>query len=289
LSMSSHAPQASVSDLAAFCESDDVDGILAAFPRLDDDMRSLAWDALRRRLVMALHRAPGDEQLTSRAWAQRARASALLALSIGPPDVARQVGTRIVHEPESDAIIASRSPAWRSAFAVATVRSWASEPEVGLFGPRWWDWWRWLRRQEQMDLLPIDEGSPDYLVVMIRGLMFSGSIEEAVRQDRGLAEGPLWALFEPAPPVQKALLGSERYWNPANTWRVALVRLALEGLIDRDRLERAATAAAGDERMGRGHRGWYRKIPGLLDKPNLLPTAPEHGAPPPGNQLFPRV
>ena len=93
----------------------------------------------------------------------------------------------------------------------------------------------------------------------------------------------------PAPRLQKALLGSEHYRNPANSWRAALVRLALGGVIDRDGLERAASAAAADERMGRGHRAWYRRIPELLDSPHLVPTAPEQGPPPAGNQLYPRM
>jgi len=79
------------------------------------------------------------------------------------------------------------------------------------------------------------------------------------------------------------------FWNPANTWRVALVKLAMAGGIDPERLQRAAAAATLDERMGKGHRSWYRKIPALLARADLIPAAPEHGPPPPGNQLFPRI
>ena len=227
--------------------------------------------------------------LTHAAMLQRARTRALMALAIGPADVARIVGTRVTGEPESDTIIATRSHEWRTSFASATIYCWAAEPEVGLFGPFWSEWWQWVRRQEQSGLLPVDQASVDYLVVMVRGLLFSGSIVDAVEEDRALADGPVWSLFEPAPAVQKALLGSERFWNPANTWRVALVRLALAGSLKRDRLEQAALAAAADPRMGSGHRAWYRKIPQLLHEPDLLPSGPEHGAPPPGNLLYPRL
>jgi hypothetical protein len=153
----------------------------------------------------------------------------------------------------------------------------------------WWGWWQWLRQEQQMGPLPVDGTSTDYLVVLVRGLLFSGSIEAAIREDLLLAEGPVWLLFEPRPLVQKALLGSEMFWNPANTWRVALVQLALGGVIDRERLERAAAAAALDERMGKSHRAWYRKFPALLANPDLIPAAPDHGPPPPGNRLFPRI
>ncbi len=155
-------------------------------------------------------------------------------------------------------------------------------------GPFWWEWWRRLRQLERDGLLHPDHASADYLVVMVRGLLFSGSIVEAVREDPDLDLTAFWSLFEPERAVQKALLGAERYWDPTNTWRVALVRLALAGILDQQQLVASANAAAADERMGRNHRGWYRGIPGMLAKPQLLPLTAEHGPPPAGNQLFPR-
>lgn len=154
-------------------------------------------------------------------------------------------------------------------------------------GPFWWEWWTQLRRLERAGMLPADPGAPDYLVLMVRGLLFSGSIVDAISQDPDLVDGSLWALFEPGPGVQKALLGSERFWDPSNTWQVALVRLALAGVVNRERLASAATIAANDERMGRNHRAWYRRIPKLLANPSLLPNVRDHGPPPPGNQLHP--
>jgi hypothetical protein len=195
----------------------------------------------------------------------------------------------VVQPEESDAVIASRSAAWREAFIAATLRTLAAEREIGLMGPFWWDHWRWVRRQQRMGWLPVDETSEDYLVVMVRGLLFSEAIEQAIRDDPGLVDGPIWSLFKPAPSVQKALLGSERYWNPANTWRVALVRLALAGVLDSARLTEAAMEAAEDEQIGRGHRPWYRGIQLLLAHPERLPSPPTHGAPPPGNRLYPRL
>jgi hypothetical protein len=82
------------------------------------------------------------------------------------------------------------------------------------------------------------------------------------------------------------VLGSERYWNPGNTWRVALVRLALAGVLDRQRLAAAAAGAAENERVRRNHRSWYRRIPQLLADPGLLPQVLENDPPPPGNQLL---
>jgi hypothetical protein len=120
---------------------------------------------------------------------------------------------------------------------------------------------------------------------MVRGLLFSGSITDAVRHDADLIEHSIWSLFEPMPAAQKALLGAERYWDKSNTWRVALVRLALDDLLNPQRLITAATIAARDERMGRNHRARYRRIPELLAQPNLLSDPPAHGSPPAGNQL----
>jgi hypothetical protein len=277
----------SVVAVVALFEADDGDGVLAALPGLSDGVRADAWEALRRRLCVVL----GDEQRqgsSKQAWSERIRARALLALAVGPPDVARRVGTYVyLHPPATDVerVLASRTREWRQALTEATLRSEAAETEVGLFGPLWWDVWRRLRHLERAGALHPHGTSPDYLVLMVRGLLFSDSIADAVGADPDLTEQSIWSLFEPAPAVQKALLGSERYWNPANTWRVALVRLALAGVLDRQRLADAAAAAADDVRLGRNHRSWYRRMVQLLDDPHLLPQEAGHGPPPPGNQL----
>ncbi|WP_238012865.1 hypothetical protein KZZ52_22560 [Dactylosporangium sp. AC04546] len=277
----------SVSALVALFEADDGDGVLAALPGLSDAVRAETWEALRRRLCAV----PGPEQregLTAQAWSERSRAHAVLALAVGPVDVVRRVGSFVyLHPPASDVdrVLSSRTHEWRQAFTEATLRAEAAETEVGLFGPIWWDIWRRLRHLELAEVLRPDSTSADYLVLMVRGLLFSDSVTDAIGADPGLAERSVWSLFEPAPGVQKALLGSERYWNPANTWRVALVRLALAGVLDRQRLADAAAAAADDARMGRNHRSWYRRIPQLLADPRLLPQEADHGPPPPGNQL----
>nr|BFE57695.1 hypothetical protein GCM10020063_022210 [Dactylosporangium thailandense] len=278
-------PVASSVVLLACFEQDDGNGVLAAAAGLSDDERAATWQALRVRLCAV----PDSEQrqgLNGRAWSERVRTWALLALAVGPVDVVKRVGSYVyLHPPATDVerVLASRTREWRQAFTEATLRAEAGETGVGLFGPLWWD--LWLRLRELAGALQPDDTSPDYLVLMIRGLLFSGSIVDAVGADPQLAERSIWLLFEPAAGVQKALLGAERYWNPANTWRVALVRLALAGVLDRQRLADAATAAAGDVRMGRNHRGWYRRIPQLLADPRLLPREAGHGPPPPGNQL----
>ncbi|GAB3839684.1 hypothetical protein GCM10027610_045950 [Dactylosporangium cerinum] len=250
-------------------------------------MRAGAWEALRRRLCTV----PGPDvrqDLTDQAWSRRLLTRAVVALAVGPADVARRMGSYVfLHPPVADIgrVLTSRTPEWRRAFTEATLRAEAAETEVGLFGPIWWDIWRRVRQLELAGVWQPDGTSADYLVLMVRGLLFSDSVTDAVRADPALADRSVWALFEPAPGVQKALLGSERYWNPGNTWRVALVRLALDGVLDRQRLADAATAAAADARLGRNHRSWYRRIPQLLADPGLLPREPGHGPPPPGNQL----
>jgi hypothetical protein len=256
------------SALVALFEADDGDGLLAAIPRVVDDLRAETWAQLRRPLCRVL--GPDDfPGLTEEARNQRIRTRSLLGLAIGPADVVRQVGAYVLFEPpasEVDRVLASRTQQWRDAFAEATLRHWASETEIGLMGPFWWDMWAQVRRLERTRLLCPDPESPDYLVLMVRGLLFSGSIVDAVGQDPDLVHSSIWALFRPAPGVQKALLGSERYWDRSNTWRVALVRLAQAGVLDRERLVDAATIAADDERLGRNHRAWYRKIPTLLSR-----------------------
>ncbi|GIJ62185.1 hypothetical protein Vau01_097010 [Virgisporangium aurantiacum] len=273
--------------MVALFEADNGDGVLAALSGLSDDVRVPAWEALRRRLCAVL----GPEQrqgLTDQAWSERIRTRALLALAVGPVDVAKRVGSYVyLHPPATDVerVLASRTREWREAFTEATLHAEAAETEVGLFGPLWWDIWRRLRHLERAGALRPDGTSPHYLVLMVRGLLFSDSIVGAIGADPELAERSIWSLFEPAPVVQKALLGSERYWNPGNTWRVALVRLALTGILDRQRLADAAAVAAEDGRMKRNHRSWYRRIPQMLADPDLLPQVPDHGPPPPGNQL----
>ena len=276
------------SALLVYFETSDADGLLAALPRISEEVRAEAWEALRRPLSSQL--GPDDRlAVTDDAWNRRLRTRSLMALAVGPPDVVRRVVGPVLRyspTPAVDRVVASRSTAWREAFTDATLHAWASEREVGLMGPFWWEWWQQLRRLEREDLLRPDAASPDYLVVMVRGLLFSGSIVGGVQADPELARRSIWSLFEPGPGVQKALLGADRFWDPSNTWRVALVRLALAGLLDAQRLTDAATLAAADERMGRNHRAWYRKIPELLADPLRLPDSPEGGAPPPGNQLY---
>ncbi|WP_147251530.1 hypothetical protein [Blastococcus sp. TBT05-19] len=278
---------ASSSDLVARYEADDAEGVLAALPSLSDAVRAEAWELLRRPLCAV----PGPEVLrgvTEEAWTRHARTLAVVALAIGPADVVRRVGSRVLapdFESDVDRVLASRSHGWRDEFTAATLRSFASETEVALMGPFWSLWWQQVRQRERRGVLHPDPTSADYLVVMVRGLLFTGSVVDAVTADPELAEQRIWSLFEPAPGVQRALLGAERFWDQGNTWRVALVRLALAGVLDATRLLDAAASAAADERMGRGHRAWYRKIPGLLADPAALPAPAEGGGPPLGNQL----
>ena len=280
-------PEPTAANFVDWYRHDDDAAVLAAFPRLTEDVRWQAWEALQKPLSKAFRfvRGPGPH----------ARGDAATRPHPGVDGTSDRPGRRCAHRRHEghwrarvDTIIATRSHEWRTSFASATIHCWAAEPEVGLFGPFWSEWWQWVRRQEQSGLLPVDQASVDYLVEMVRGLLFSGSIVDAVEEDRALADGPVWSLFEPAPAVQKALLGSERFWNPANTWRVALVRLALAGSSSVIAWSRPVGRGRGPE-DGLRHRAWYRKIPQLLHEPDLLPSGPEHGAPPPGNLLYPRL
>lgn len=277
----------SESAVVALFDEDNGDGVLAALSGLSGDARVKAWTALRGRLCAVL--GPDQRQgLTAHAWSERIRTRALLALAVGPIDVAKRVGSYVYLEPPAtdvEKVLASRTSEWRQAFVETTLRAEAAETEIGLLGPLWWDTWQRLRHLERAGALQPDGTSPDYLVLMVRGLVFSSSIIDAVGADPELADRSIWRLFEPEPAVQKALLGSERYWNPANTWRVALVRLALAGVLDRQRLADAAAGAAENEGIRRNHRSWYRRIPQLLADPGLLPKVLEDGPPPPGNQL----
>ncbi|MPQ99551.1 hypothetical protein GB931_16835 [Modestobacter sp. I12A-02628] len=276
------------SALVAHVEADEPEGVLAALSELSDEMRAEAWEVLRRPLSAVL--GPDDRAgFTEDGWQRHIRTRALVALAVGPSDIVRRVGAWVLlpeHPSDVDRVLGSRTPHWRGEFTAATLRAFASEPEVGLMGPFWWVWWQELRQRERNGVLCFDPSSADYLVMMIRGLLFSGSIVDAVHADAQLADRAIWSLFEPAPGVQKALLGAERFWDRSNTWRIALVRLALAGVLDDERLADAATIAAGDERMGRNHRAWYRKIPELLADPSRIPEPAEHGAPPAGNQLY---
>lgn len=80
-------------------------------------------------------------------------------------------------------------------------------------------------------------------------------------------------------------MGGDRYWDPANTWRAALVRLALGGHVDVSRLRAEAERATTDERLRRNQQAWYRGIVRMLDDPALLPSPASTGPPPPGNRL----
>ena len=272
----------SASDVVRFFQADDAEALIAALPLLSDEIRAEAWDALRRPLSSG----PNWDNLSPEARRQRGRTRGLVALAIGPADVVRPVGSGVFLVPDADRALASRTLEWREAFTKALLRYWASETEIGLLGPFYWTSWQQLRRLERTGLLRPDNTSPDYVILMIRALLFSGSIVDAVRDDPELVQVPIWSIFQPAAGVQKALLGAERYWDPSNTWRVALVRLALAGVLDGERLASAAATAADDERIGRNHRAWYRKIPELLADPSLLPESTEGGRPPAGNQLY---
>ncbi len=151
-----------------------------------------------------------------------------MALAIGPTDVVRRVGSYVLlHPPAGDVgeVLTSRSAEWQTAFTQATLRAEAAEADIGLLGPIWWELWQRLRRLQRNGALHPDCTRADYLVLMVRGLLFSGSIVRAVRKDPQLAEHSIWALFEPAPPVQKALLGSEflTYVNGRGEEPVALL------------------------------------------------------------------
>jgi hypothetical protein len=274
--------------LLAALDVDDPDALVAALVGATVAERDLAWAGGSGRF-----RSPrwhhGMATLQGEARARRFQTQALFALGVGPPEVVRVVGGFVFGVPSDDefrAIVGQRAQGWRSDFAQASLRTWAAEKEVGLLGPVWWETWQRIRRYERAGVIPFDARSADYLVCLVRGLTFSDSIEDALLADSDLLQQQVWLLFQPGDGVQRALLGADRYFDPANTWRPALVRLALGGQLDDRRLREAADAAAADERMGRNHRAWYRRIPEMLDNPALLPAQAEGGLPPAGNRLW---
>lgn len=274
--------------LEAF-EADDGDALLLLLTRATEVDRAAAWDAalphFRPRRWHAEYAALDDESRR-----RRTRTQALFCLAAGPPDVARSVGGFVFgfasqDEAEFAAVLGLRTPSWRRDFAASSLSSWARDKEVGLLGPWWWENWRRIRHLGHSGVVPFDEHSAEYLVALVRGLTFSDSIEDALRADPALLRERVWDLFEPAEGVQRALMGGDRYWDPANTWRPALVRLALSGHLDAGRLRAEADRAAADERMRRNQQAWYRGIVTMLDDPSVLPTAATAGPPLPGNRL----
>lgn len=265
----------------------DPDEMVGSLRGLSEPQRLVLWEQHRNELCRIL----SSEERTSRSddeWAlfRCARAAAILCL--GPVDVVRLVGSWLLSETPPELIqraVTTRSPNWRAGFTDATLRDLAREREISLFGPEWWDWWRAVRRLEQDGVLSTVGQEPDYLVLLVRGLMFGGDIVAAVRADPELVDRSIWALFKPEPPVQKALVGSERYWDPSNTWSVSVVRLAQEGLIDGPRLVAEASAASIDEHIAAGHRRWYKRVGELLADSSKIPSRPQGGPPPLGNRL----
>lgn len=265
----------------------DADEIVESLRHLSEPERGVLWGEHQDELCRIL---PTEER-TSRSddeWARFRSARAAVLLCLGPEDLVRLGGTWLLTEPPPELLqraLLTRPPAWRAGFTTATLRTMAGEREISLFALEWFKWWSAVRRLEKDGVLTTLGQEPDYLVLLVRGLIFGGDIVAAVRADPELVDRSLWALFKPEPSVQKALLGSERYWDPPSTWSVALVRLAREGLIDSSRLDVEAAAAAGDERMGPGHRRWYKRVCDLLADPSKLPSHPQSGPPPPGNRL----
>jgi hypothetical protein len=194
--------------LVSLFEAEDLNSLLQALPGMADDARDKTWGELRKPLSTLLegeppHTAAGADFQT------RIRFRALFSLAVGPIDVVRLVGGYVLltpRPPDLDRVLASRTLMWRDAFTTATLRAWASETEVGLLGPYWWEQWQRLRQLERSAVLRPDPTSADYLVLMVRGMMFSDSIVRAIRRDRDVIEPSVWALFEPGPGVQRALL-----------------------------------------------------------------------------------
>lgn len=276
----------STADLLLAFEADDADALLTALRTSTAEERSSAWDeasdAFRPRRWHAEFAALDPESAK-----RRARTQALFCLAAGPPDVVKRVGSFVVSVPSEDEfteMLSLRTQTWKVEFAAASLRTWAGEKEVGLFGPWWWENWLRVRHYERTGVVPFDSGSVDYLVVFVRGLTFSDSIDEALVADSGLLEH-VWDLFQPNEGVQRALMGGDRYWDPANTWRAALVRLVLGGHLDPSRLRVEAERAAADERLRRNQQAWYRGIIRMLDDPAVLPSRASTGPPPPGNRL----
>jgi hypothetical protein len=156
--------------------------------------------------------------------------------------------------------------------------------EVGLFGPYWTEHWRAVRHAVLAAVLPA-EPRDAYLVLMVRGLTFSGSIEHELEADSRLLTSEVSDLFQPRPLVQRALVGGDSYHDAANTWNAALVRLAQRGLLDSHALREHAARASTESEIALGHRRWFRRLAHLLEHPDELPAPHGGGTPPPGNRL----
>lgn len=270
--------------LAAF-EADDADMLLAALRDSNAADRVAAWEALPHFAPRRWH--AERESLDRASWRRRVRTQALFCLATGPADIVQRVGSFVFGVPSEEefaTMLSLRTETWKLDFAAASLRTWSSEKEVGLLGPLWWENWLRVRHYERTGLVPFDGASVDYLVVLVRGLTFSDSIDRALVSDGALLER-VWDLFQPNDGVQRALMGGDRYWDPANTWRAALVRLARDGYLDPSRLRVEAERAAGDERLRRNQQAWYRGIIKMLDDPAALPSPASTGPPPPGNRL----
>jgi hypothetical protein len=274
-------------ELVEALDADDAAVILLVGSRASDRQRAAAWGAVAERLKGRRWRNDMD-RLGPEARERRQTAQSLFSLVAGPPDVVQAVGGFAVTVPDADAVqaaLATRSAAWRREFGAASLRHWAAEKDAAMLGPWWWDVWLRVRQWERAAVIPLDTASLGYLVMLIRGLTFSGSIEDGLLADPELCNRQIWSLFEPGDGVQRALLSADRYWDPANTWRPALVRLAVRGKVDAARLRDAAERARQDDRLTGRHRAWYARIPQLLDNPATIPLPAAGGPPPPGHRL----
>lgn len=256
----------------------------AAVDGLDEGLRQRLWARIGGGLQ---NRHDRVTTTPSENLAAEDESEAVLALATGPPDVTRILGGfvfTVLPDAHLHSLLRQRPEAWRASFAAEILGEWAREREVGLFGPFWARAWLTFRGVVRAGLLPA-EPRDEYLLLMVRGLTFSGAIDRELEADPQLLRAEVWELFEATPPVLRALVGGDRYFDSANTWGPALVRLARRGMLEESRLRARAEAAAADERHATGHRRWFARLIKILDDPRELPPPTESEALPPGNRL----
>jgi hypothetical protein len=237
----------------------DVAGTTALVLSLDEHARGPLWPPIE-----ALDGSDAfdfETQEGRRGWKAYSRAAQVVGQGCGTPDgVAHLAGW---HTDVTEVVIRSRPRAWRDRWADLATR----DPD----GPQAPAAWRLVRRLVA-DGACAEPAHDAWVLGAIRGLLGRGEgwdpwgrtgepLVEALRADQRFRDHGLWRLFE-VPGTADA--GLHRVGTGTDDpWASALVELAADGTIERDRLLDAALDALRRDFSPR-QAGWFRGLHDLL-------------------------